>query len=66
MATSPVKFVPSPQERNIIIIALDLQLKSLQRAQRAAKGAALSQAYEIEANAVSALIARVRSQELEL
>lgn len=60
------KSVSSPAERGLIVDALDMYVKSLERAERAAKDAAIASAYRDAAGKVRSLSARVSSGELEL
>lgn len=53
-------------ERQVIADALDMYVKSLERAQRAAKDPVIADAYKLTAGHVRALAARVSSFELEI
>lgn len=63
MATQSAKV--SPAERQVVADALDMYVKSLERAEKAAKDAAIAGAYRDAAGKVRALAARVSSGELE-
>lgn len=56
----------TPAERQVIADALDLYVKSLERAERSAKDAAIEAAYKDAAVKVRSLAARVTSQELDV
>lgn len=60
------KSVVTPAEREVIRDALDLYVKSLERAERAAKDAAIMAAYKDAAGKVRALSAKIMSGELEI
>lgn len=61
--TKPVKV--SPAERQVIADALDMYVKSLERAEKAAKDATVAAAYKDAAAKVRAISAKVTSGELE-
>ena len=61
-----VKSSFSPAEREVVRDALDLYVKSLERAERAAKDAAVQAAYKDAAAKVRSLSAKVMSGELEI
>lgn len=56
----------SPAERQVIADALDMYVKSLERAERAAKEPSVSAAYRDAAGKVRGIASRVTSGELEL
>lgn len=58
--------VLSATERNIVLVALSILVKSQRRAEKAAAGAAIAKAYADEAAATEALQAKFRSLELSL
>lgn len=60
------KSVVSPAEKQVIADALDMYVKSLERAEKAAKDAAIAVAYRDAAGKVRSLSARVMSGELEV
>ena len=63
MATKPNV---TPAEKQVIADSLDLYVKSLERAERAAKDAAIAAAYRDAAGKVRSLSSRIMSGELEL
>lgn len=56
----------SPAERQVVADAMDMYVKSLERAEKAAKDAAVAAAYRDAAGKVRALASRVVSGELEI
>lgn len=60
------KSVMSPAEREVVRDALDLYVKSLERAERAAKDAAVQAAYRDAAGKVRILSGKIMSGELEI
>lgn len=56
----------TPAERQVIADSLDMYVKSLERAERASKDAAIASAYRDAAGKVRAIQARVMSGELEI
>lgn len=65
MATQNVVKV-SPAEKQEVCDALEMYAKSLERAERAAKGPAIAAAYRDAAGRVRGMIAKFMSGELEL
>lgn len=62
--TKPVKVTPA--ERQVIADAMEVYLKTFERAEKSAKDAAVQAAYRDAAGKVRALSARIASGELEL
>lgn len=60
----PVKVTPA--ERQVIADAMEVYLKTFERAEKSAKDAAVQAAYRDAAGKVRALAARIASGELEL
>lgn len=56
----------TPAERGIVVDALDMYVKSLERAERAAKDPAISAAYRDAAGKVRSISSRVSSSELDI
>lgn len=66
MATSSTPVKVSSAERQVVIDALDMYSKSVERAEKAAKDAAVAAAYRDAAGKIRALSAKIASGELEL
>lgn len=56
----------TPAERQVVADSLDMYVKSLERAERAAKDSAIAGAYKDAAGKVRSILNRVASGELDL